>query len=261
MVDWYLGTMGFSYKDWSDVFYPVGMLQRSYLAHYSQIFNAVELDTTFYGTPPQERIRQWAAMAPSGFKFCVKTPREITHDLRLVNATPAMVAFLDTIRLFGDKLGAILIQLPPSFTAGEFDTVATFLAELPTDLHYAVEFRHPSWYTYETARLLKAHEACWASIDYVDLPKQIGITSDFLYIRWVGQHGRFERKDHEQCDVTPQLEWWWEYIQPHLGRVQTIYGFFNNDYAGYSPDTCNRFKTIIGLPTERPHLPQQGRLF
>jgi uncharacterized protein YecE (DUF72 family) len=198
---------------------------------------------------------------PESFKFCVKTPREITHDLRLLEAQPAMETFLKTMRLLGHKLGAILIQLPPGFTAAEFDTVATFVAELPTDLQFAVEFRHTSWYISETAELLKSHRMSWVSLDYLDLPKQIGLTADFLYLRWLGEHGRFEHKDREQMDVTPELTWWWEYIQPHLSHVQTIYGFFNNDYAGHSPNTCNRFKTIVGLPVVQPQLPQQGRLF
>ncbi len=261
MVDWYLGTIGFSYKDWDGAFYPVGMPQRSYLAYYSQIFNAVELDSTFYGTPPAERVRQWALTVPEGFKFCVKTPREITHDLRLLEAQPAMETFLKTMRLLGHKLGAILIQLPPSFTAAEFDTVAVFLTNLPTDLQFAIEFRHTSWYISETAELLKSHGMGWVSLDYVDLPKQIGLTTDFLYLRWLGEHGRFEHKDREQIDVTPELTGWWEYIQPHLSHIQTIYGFFNNDYAGHSPSTCNRFKAIVGLPVVQPQLPQQGRLF
>jgi uncharacterized protein YecE (DUF72 family) len=237
------------------------MSPRSYLAHYSQIFNAVELDSTFYGPPPVERVRQWAQTAPAGFKFCPKTPREITHDLRLIGAQPAMMTFLEAIGWLGDKLGAILIQLPPSFTAVEFDTIAAFLTSLPSDLRYAVEFRHPSWYVSETAELLKAQGMAWVSLDYLDLPKQIGLTTDFLYIRWLGEHGRFEQKNQEQIDATPELTWWWNYIQPHLGHVQTIYGFFNNDYAGFSPGSCNRFKSIAGLPITHPQLPQQDRLF
>jgi uncharacterized protein YecE (DUF72 family) len=237
------------------------MSPRSYLAHYSQIFNTVELDSTFYGTPPEDRVRQWAAMAPQHFKFCVKTPRHITHELGLVDATTEMEAFIQAVSLFDDKLGAILIQLPPNFTAAYFDTVDAFLTVLPTDLTYAIEFRHESWFTSETTALLKQHRVCWASTDYLDLPKQIALTTDFLYIRWLGQHGRFAQKNCEQADVMPQLAWWWDYIQPQLNRAQTIFGFFNNDYAGHSPSTCNRFKQLVGLPTTYPEIPQQGRLF
>ncbi len=81
--NWYLGTVGFSYKDWDGVFYPTGTSPRNYLPRYSKIFGAVELDSTFYGTPPEDRVRQWATITPAEFKFCVKTPRQITHDMRL----------------------------------------------------------------------------------------------------------------------------------------------------------------------------------
>ena len=205
MTNWYLGTVGFSYKDWDGVFYPTGTPARSYLAHYSQIFNAVELDSTFYGTPPPSRVRHWAATVPPEFKFCVKTPRQITHEMGLTEASQDMHNFINTMRLLGDKLGAILIQLPPNFTAIEYDTVDTFLAKLPTGLQYAIEFRHESWFTGETAALLKTHEVCWTSADYLDLPKQIALTTNFLYIRWLGRHGQFARKNREQVDVAPQL--------------------------------------------------------
>jgi uncharacterized protein YecE (DUF72 family) len=261
MAHWYLGTIGFSYKDWDGVFYPVGTPSRSYLAHYGKIFNAVELDSTFYGTPPSKRVQHWSASVPQNFRFCVKTPRQITHELRLIEAKEAMGQFLDVVRLFGEKLGAILIQLPPSFTAGQIDTVDAFLTALPPSLPYAIEFRHESWYTSETAALLKFHDVCWSSTEYLNLPKQISLTSDFLYIRWLGRHGQFERKDHEQLDVSPQLQWWRDQIRPHLSQVKALYGFFNNDYAGHSPATCNQFKAIAGLPHKYPQLPQQGRLF
>lgn len=260
-TNWYLGTVGFGYKDWDGVFYPAGSPTRNYLSHYSKIFNTVELDTTFYGTPSAERVKQWAANTPADFKFCVKTPRQITHELRLKGTASLMQAFLDVIGLLEQKLGVILIQLPPSFSAAQFDTVAAFLEDLPLGLRYAIEFRHESWFTGETTTLLKTHHICWTSTDYSDLPRQIALTTDFLYIRWLGRHGQFEQKDQEQIDVSPQLAWWWEYIQPQLARVQTIYGFFNNDYAGHSPATCNQFKTIVGLSPTYPQLPQQGRLF
>jgi uncharacterized protein YecE (DUF72 family) len=261
LVNWYLGTVGFSYKDWDGVFYPQGASPRSYLAHYSQIFNAVEIDSTFYGSPPIERVRQWAATVPEGFKFCPKTPRQITHDARLVNVLEAMQAFINSVRAFEEKLGAILIQLPPNFTAAEFETLRVFLETLPTDLQFAIEFRHQSWFTFETVSLLQSYQVCWTSTAYADLPKQIALTTSFHYIRWLGRHGQFEQKNRIQVDVEPQLEWWLSNIQPNIDRVHAIYGFFNNDFSGYSPATCNSFKELVGLSTVQPQVPQQGKLF
>jgi uncharacterized protein YecE (DUF72 family) len=261
LVDWYLGTAGFSYKAWDGVFYPTGTSPGSYLAYYSQVFNSVEIDSTFYGIPPADRVRQWAMTVPAEFKFCPKTPRQITHELRLVKATQLMLDFLETVALFGEKLGTILIQLPPSLTNAQIDVVNSFLTALPSDFQYAVEFRHASWFSPDTAVLLEAHHICWVSTDYIDLPRQIVRTSNVLYLRWLGQHGRFEHKNREQRDVTSELEWWKDQLQPHLAQLQSIYGFFNNDYAGYSPATCNQFKHIMGLPARSAQVPSQGKLF
>jgi hypothetical protein len=100
------------------VFYPAGMGQKQFLAYYSQRFNAVEMDSTFYGVPTAEAVQRWTAVTTPAFKISPKTPREITHDLRLGGSAALMAAFLETMRLLGDKLGPILIQFPPDFTIG-----------------------------------------------------------------------------------------------------------------------------------------------
>jgi uncharacterized protein YecE (DUF72 family) len=261
VVNWYLGTVGYSYKDWDGSFYPQGASPGSYLAHYSQVFNAVEIDSTFYGTPPIGRLQKWANTVPKSFKFCPKTPRQITHEARLVQVADTMRRFIDAMRVLGDNLGSILIQLPPSFSAAEFETLNQFLVTLPADIQFAIEFRHPSWFNYETVSLLRNYKVCWTSTAYMDLPRQIALTTSFHYIRWLGKHGQFKQKDREQVEVLPQLKWWWNTLQPNLQRVETVYGFFNNDFSGHSPATCNRFKELIGLSVTYPELPRQARLF
>lgn len=263
MVTWRLGTMGFSYKQWKDVFYPAGTAARDYLAYYAGRFNAVEMDSTFYGTPPVSHVDRWSAVTPADFIICPKTPRAITHEQRLVNAAEPMLTFLETMSALGEKLGAVLLQLPPDFSRAEEGALAAFLAQLPVGYRYAVEFRHRSWDTDATAELLAQHNIGWVSADYIHLPKVVHRTADFLYLRFLGRHGQFPNKTSEQVDKTAELQQWWEQIQPHLGSVTTVYGFFNNDYAGYSPATCNRFKAIVGVEAVdiRPGQWQQGRLF
>ena len=83
-VAFYIGTMGFSYQEWSRVFYPTKMKAKKFLAHYSRIFNSVEIDSTFYGTPRADTVRRWGMTTPKNFKFCLKVPRSITHMAGLV---------------------------------------------------------------------------------------------------------------------------------------------------------------------------------
>ena len=261
MVDWYLGTMGFGYKQWLGAFYPQGLAAHNYLAYYSERFDAVEIDSTFYGTPRVKQVERWTAVTPPHFTFCAKTPRDITHNQRLVNVTSTMHNFLDTMRHFGDKLGVILIQFPPDFSVHERDKLTPFLEGLPADICFAVEFRHRSWEVPQTADILQKQNIAWVSADYIHLQKVVRQTADFLYLRFIGPHGQFATKDKELVNKTADLQKWHSQIQPHLDRVNSVYGFFNNDYAGYSPATCNRFKTIVGLETQDIRVMQQGRLF
>ncbi len=261
MDQWYLGTMGFGYKDWQGVFYPPGVSTGNFLSHYSHKFNAVELDTTFYGTPRIDTVQRWLSSVDTGFKFCAKTPRAITHEMGLVGAEGMMVDFIERMQLLEDKLGAILIQLPPRFSAENFPALIAFLKEIPHNVPIAVEFRNRSWYTEMTAELLTKHNICWAATEFPKLPRQVPPTADFLYIRWIGQHGSYDKHTYERVDKTEELKWWGQHIHTHLDHVHSVYGFFNNDYAGFAAGTCQKFKRILGLPTEEFQLPQQGRLF
>lgn len=255
--------MGFGYKDWSGVFYPVDLDARDYLSYYSRVFSAAEIDSTFYGIPKAETIQRWAQISPDDFKFCTKTPRTITHDLSLVGALGQMEEFIRAMRLLEHKLGVILLQFPPSFNASQITSLDHFLADLPSDVRYAVEVRHPSWYTggTPTAAVLAKHGVAWAATEYPGLPGRIYKTSDFLYIRWIGQHGTFETHTHERIDRSTELERWWKLIQQNLEQVTELYGFFNNDYAGFAPATANRFKEIAGLPGEPLRPAAQPPLF
>ncbi|MCK5314970.1 MAG: DUF72 domain-containing protein [Anaerolineales bacterium] len=268
MVAWYLGTMGFSYKDWERVFYPERLSSRNYLRHYSRYFNAVEIDSTFYGTPRLETVRQWAGITPHDFQICVKTPRRITHESMLKDSVEEMREFVRVVSELGEKLGVILIQFPPSFTCqGFFEILEEFLSHLRSsiaeakDIRFAVEFRHLSWYTIKTAEMLGNYQVCWTATEYPKLPNKIHKTTDYLYIRWIGQHGTYLHHDREVEDKISQLERWWELIQDNITSIDSIYGFFNNDYSGHAPVTCNKFKSITGLPTKTLRPPQQGTLF
>lgn len=261
MTNWYLGTMGFGYKQWLGAFYPSGLSSHKFLPYYAERFNAVEIDSTFYGTPRSKTVQGWGQKTPPHFRFCPKIPREISHDLRLVGVRNLMTPFLQTMRHLGDKLGIILLQLPPDFTVAEVDSLARFLRRLPTDIRFAVEFRHDSWLTEATYSLLRQYQIGLVATDYIHLPKTIRPTTDFLYMRFIGPHGQFETKHEELVDQTAVLQHWHTQLHPHLTQFKQIYGFFNNDFSGHSPATCNRFKKIVGLPTKETRVRTQGRLF
>jgi uncharacterized protein YecE (DUF72 family) len=261
MLTWYLGTMGFSWKEWKGVFYPDQIETRSYLEYYSQFFNAVEIDSTFYGTPRPSTVVRWAEVVPEGFKICAKLPREITHDKRLIGAQGALAGFLNVMEGLADKLGVLLIQLPPSFNIEEYQSLKKFLDELPGDFTFAVEVRHRSWHHPKIEELMASRRVAWAATEYEDLPMRIYPTTDFLYLRFIGRHNRFAVRNREQIDVSENLLWWKEQVLEHSSSVHTVYGFFNNDYSGFAAGTANRFKEMLDLPAVPFEPPDQPRLF
>ncbi len=261
MTEFYIGSQGFSYDHWKGVFFPSGAPAHEYLTYYSKIFNTVEMDTTFYAVPRPAVVQAWGAAVPENFLFTAKTPQTITHEMGLVNASQFMDEFLEVMRHLGSKLGAILIQLSPAYASDKLLVLKAFLANLPKDIRFAVEFRHRSWYTPQTVELLTSHKICWAATEFGNLPREINPTVDFLYIRWLGKRAAFRRYDHEQLDVMPRLTWWKDLIIKNISRAETVFGFFNNDYAGFAPGTCNRMKMLLNLPVTDFRQPEQGRLF
>jgi uncharacterized protein YecE (DUF72 family) len=143
----------------------------------------------------------------------------------------------------------------------QYSALRNFLKKLPKDLKFAVEFRHPSWYREDCFDMLIEEKIGWTATEYRDLPKDINLTDNFIYIRWMGPRGRFQKYDRERIDVTPKLEWWREHIKAYLDQVHAVFGFFNDDYAGHAPATCTRFKRLLDLPNGGFRPPQQGRLF
>jgi len=261
MPDWFLGTVGFTYPEWKGSFYPTGLPANQSLSYYSKFFNAVEINTTFYGPQPPAQLQRWFAATPHGFCFCQKVPRRITHDLRLVEAQKEMNDFVESSEALGSKFGPLLIQLPPSFKIEERSNLEAFLKRLPSGARYAIEFRHASWHVPATADLLRQYSVCWAATDYEELPVNIYPTTSFLYIRWIGKHNVIPHPGHEVLDRFERLVDWLERIQAIQDSIETVYGFFDNDYAGHAPATCSRLKELAGLPNTPPSTAEQGRLF
>lgn len=267
-MQWHIGTIGFSYADWQNVFYPEDCKPGEYLSAYSTAFNALELDTTFHAVPPTERVQKWADAVPSGFTFCVKTPKQITHDAPIAFGSGAMKQFLRTLRPMqrADKLGPVLIQFSPLFPATEFANLEAFLKDLPTDYRYAVEFRNPSWENRRTFDLLKHYRCAGVTGDYGADPFPIHATTDFLFLRLIGLHKQFTKYDRERIDMTDRLTWWHEQLveaaQTSPTPIRNAYAFFNDDYSGHAPATANRLRALVGLPARIPApVREQGSLF
>ena len=183
-----LGTSGWSYKDWEGIFYKPG---ESKFRKYCQVFNAVEIDSTFYSYPNPEFIEGLAKAAPEGFTFAAKIPSLITHDKKLDIGKAVekdLTRFLELMSPLKNskKLGPLLIQLPPKFVYPDhFEILSNFLKILPRDYRFAVEFRDVSWLRSDVLNTLSKYDVAYTIVDEPLLPPELHVTTDFAYVRWL----------------------------------------------------------------------------
>jgi uncharacterized protein YecE (DUF72 family) len=260
----YFGTQGWSYPDWIGVFYPPGSKQEHYLPFYVEIFDTVELDTTFYHPPRASVVRSWAKYAPETFCFAAKVPQRITHEARLASMGQHLQDFVKALEPLGPRLGPLLVQLPAEFThdADTAGVLDRFLSAKPNDTRLAVEFRHRSWHRPEVYDLLRRRGTAFAWTEWRDLPRVTEVTADFLYLRWLGERVEIEKYDRTQIDRTSSFDAWERDLRAALPQVREVFGYFNNHWAGHSPASANEMKQRLGLlPVEPKSRWPQRELF
>jgi uncharacterized protein YecE (DUF72 family) len=241
----YLGTSGWSYADWEGTLYPQGLPAASRLAEYAKYYATVEIDSTFYGTPRRSTVEKWREVVPEGFLFAAKFPQELTHEKTLVGCEEAAETFVRTMAGLGDRLGPLLLQLPPSFAVEGMGILEDFLTTLPEDFRYAVEVRHKSWLGSDLAIMLRERGSALTLIDYPRMPRMEEATADFVYIRWLGNRREFP-SGHTRAkrDRRADLEWWSERVDRFLSEGREVFAYANNHYQNHSPSTLKQFLEI-----------------
>ena len=251
----WLGTQGFSFKDWVGPFYPQGTKSKDYLSAYARHFPAVEIDATFYGTPRPSTILGWYDRTPASFLFAAKFPRQITHENKLQEAHAEAAAFIDTMRALGSKLGVLILQFAYDFNPEYQQRLDTFLELLPEDIRIAVEIRNRAWLTEDFKALLKKHRTALVLQDLHYMPKVDWITTDFTVIRWLGRRKDISVFDRIQIDRTEAMQAWAGRVAQFLQDDVDVFGFFNNHYAGHSPESVRQFAAMLNLPLSSPAPP------
>jgi uncharacterized protein YecE (DUF72 family) len=264
MGEFLLGCSGWNYGDtpdkggWVEVFYPDKDTKR--LRYYSQFFNTAEMDSIFYEKFYSQMTKGtfigMSRATPDKFQFSVKVPETITHNKRLDINKSAMTdfeEFLDKISPLktSNKLGAVLIQLPPSFSVNDFRNIEGFLDRLPSGYNYAVEFRHPSWKTEGPWDMLKHYNIATVMTDSppqenLQFLSDITITSpDHSFIRF---HGR-NTKGHYWYNylyTKEELKPWVEKIDQVKKQTKVLRAYFNNHYGGKAVVNALQFKEMTG---------------
>jgi len=275
-----IGTCGWGFGDWRGTLYPPDLPESEFLGFYARYFPAVEVDSTFYSAPSENVLRRWIEMTPAAFRFACKLPRAITHLCRLRDCTAELNSFFAAIEPLGSKLQVVLVQLPPSFTPKEGkQPLRKFLAQLPRDFRFAIEFRNSGWHRPQIISLLEKCRVCWVWADTSPLNERnlapfefLPRTTDFLYLRLLGDYatkydgdGKFiHRYDKLLWKREAAMESWSLKIERHLPEVRNVWTFVSNHFEGFAPETAQRLAERLGfdlpLPAEvERDLPETGR--
>ncbi|MCU0317282.1 MAG: DUF72 domain-containing protein [Fimbriimonadaceae bacterium] len=263
-----VGTIGFAYPEWGNIFYPPSTPPSKRLAFYATQFPVVELDTTFYGIPKLAQFLTWQDHTPESFRFFLKVPQAISHQTDFGGSceretAQALKDFCQLSREgLGAKLGGILLQFPPTFASNRRYALDRLL-EAGRSFPLMVEFRHKSWWNDSVVSLLKRHQVVWVSADLAgigegwqvpmaDPPYTPIDTGDFLYLRCCGRHGQYESDSVELGDVTPRLYWWREQIDAISNPGKPLVVTFGNSFAGHAPACCLRCLRLFERPVPKP---------
>jgi uncharacterized protein YecE (DUF72 family) len=227
----YVGTSGYSYKEWKGSFYPEKIPAKDMLRYYSERLSTVEINATFYRMPQPSMLENWKEQVPGAFRFSLKASQRITHFKRLKETDEETKYFLETAAILGDQLGVILFQLPPNMKK-DLTRLETFLTQLPPHIPAAFEFRHPTWFDDDVLDLLRSQNRPLVVSDTDDLPTtHIDKTADWGYLR-------LRRVNYSEENL---VEW--------AARIRNqnwkeTFLFFKHEDEGTGPRLAAQFVTI-----------------
>jgi uncharacterized protein YecE (DUF72 family) len=238
----HIGTSGWCYDHWQGPFYPQDLPAQRRLEYYAQTFKCAEINNSFYHLPGPKTLKNWRDTVPADFVFTAKASRYITHMKKLNDPAESVATFLDRISLLGDKLGAILFQLPPRWHFNG-ERLSAFLDALSGDFRYAFEFRDHSWLNQQTLELLAGHGAafCIYELDGFLSPREI--TSDFVYVRLHGPDGAYQGSYDSGT-----LSGWAGTFSAWSAQGRDVHCYFDNDEAAYAVRNALELQAMLHGP-------------
>jgi uncharacterized protein YecE (DUF72 family) len=246
----YVGTSGWQYRDWRGPFYPADLAQSRWLEHYAAEFATVEVNNTFYRLPERSTFEEWAARTPADFIFAMKASRYLTHIRRLKEPVEPVRRMLDHARGLGEKLGPVLLQLPPNLAA-DAERLKETLARFPRRVRVAFEPRHTSWFTDEVYEVLAARNAALCLTDRLGKRGPVHRTADWYFLRF---HEGTARP--HPCYGDRALAGWAGRLAEQWPKAADGYVFFNNDRRACAVRNASRFAVLAGRaglhPTRTP---------
>lgn len=237
VAKWRIGTSGWNYPHWKEVFYPHNVSQSKWLEFYTDHFDTVEVNATFYRLPKPKTFEHWYERTPEGFLWAVKGNKYITHTKRLKDSKEPLDRLYNAVEGLKEKLGPILLQLPPNLSFDQ-DLFKNFCKNLDSSYRHVLEIRHPSWIHEQGFQILEENNMAFCLADTAGrYPYHEAVTADFLYIRLHGSKKLYASKYSER-----ELQEWAQKIKDW--DMET-YLYFDNDYHGYAVRNAKRLKEIL----------------
>lgn len=259
-MNFYLGCAVWSYKGWTGTFYPPKSKAKDFLSLYSQRLTTVEGNTTFYAVPEAKTLEKWIEETPADFKFCLKFPKEISHNGLLMPSLGNAIAFLERVSLLGDRLGSVFLQLPPSYNFEAREDLTNFLKSLSQETKIlAVEVRNLDWFkephTYQLNELLASLNIGRVLLDTRPIyncpddsqltfqrrkpkvPLQPCTTNKIALVRFISHPKREYNQSYLQEWATQCDRW--------LRQGINVYFFVHCPIEDYSPFTARYFQHLL----------------
>lgn len=259
-----LGCAVWAFKDWVGEFYPPKSQATHFLRLYGERMTTVEGNTTFYSIPSADLVQRWRQQVPGSFRFCPKLPQGVTHQGALMPQQPAALDFLKLMQALGDRLGPIMVQLPPSYSPLQFQDLADFLAAWPRQTApIALEVRHLDWFQDRwpdqlngllqdlgVGRILLDSRPvyAWEAEGEADpqrhshrrkpkVPLQPVATSEVIVVRYISHPQRLRNQDY--------LTDWVSRVHAWLAQGKQVYFFVHCPLEVHSPAIARYFQSLL----------------
>lgn len=236
-----VGCSGWDYRDWRGVVYPESLPKAKWFGAYAELFDTVEINSTFYRLPTLEIVDKWAAQAPPGFVYAVKLGQFGSHRMKLRDAASWLPNHMDRVERLGSALGPTLVQLPPRWRRN-VERLDEFLTAASRTVRWAVELRDPSWLHDDVFAALERHGAALCIHDL--LPDHPWIrTTDWTYLRF---HGPDPKRARYEGAYTGRRLWRpADRARAWIEEGADLFAYFNNDVHGHAVNDARWFRDRV----------------
>lgn len=234
-----IGTSGWHYDHWIDVFYPTDVKTEDQLAYYARFFDTVEINNSFYNLPLATTFTHWRDVVGDQFEFSVKGSRYISHMKKLNVDKGTVTTFLQRVSKLKSAVGPILFQLPPRWNVN-IERLSEFFKKLPAAYRYVFEFRNNTWLVDEVYELMTANNIGFCIYDLAGYQTPDVVTADFVYVRLHGPGDKYQGSY-----TIAALRKWAKKINDWRTAGKDVYCYFDNDQAAYAVVNAQKLKTLI----------------